>query len=392
MKKIIILNFLIVASFCSLYGRKMIVKQRVNSVDSPYKNHWFDIKPLDFILKNNPNIAYIKCFEKINFNYKQFPFSINPSQQPNQGFLYSTFILKIPDGVVQAKEGVVLIENHFIQELVWRNLFSIYVDMVSKDNKIEKVFGRVAVIAQPAYDNYFHWTIEALGRLALLEMFNVEYDYLYIPEGPKFIKDTLRLWGIPEEKIIVSTSKEFAIQADEIILPSLVVNTNHGFTKLVNYIHPYVFEYVRAKLSKAVSSEENNKFFKRIFISRKDSKIRNVINEDEIFEQLIPYGFERYELSKLSVVDQIRLFRQAEIIVSPQGTGLANIMYCNPSVKIIELYQGLCDSAIFNMAQVLNLNLTPIQTIRFENDFIKAWQGHTYMPVSIVEQVKKYLE
>lgn len=392
MKKII-LNFFIIASFSSLYGRKMIVKQRVNPVDNVYKNHWFDIKPLNFILQNNANITYEKCFDRVYFNYKQLPFSINPAQQPNQGFLNPTFILKIPNGMVQGFGGTVLIDNHFIDEMVWRKLYDKCLDIleVGQEN-IKKISGRVAVISQPAYENYFHWTTEVLGRLALLEMFNIEYDYLYVPQDSKYMKETLHLWGIPEEKIIAPTSNEFVVQADEVILPSLVANTNHGFRHLVNYIHPYVFEYVRTKLASAAKIKENINFYKRIFISRKDSKIRNVINEDEIFEQLIAYGFVRYELSELSVVDQIQLFRQAEIIVSPQGTGLTNIMYCNPSVKIIELYQGLCDSAIFNMAQMLNLKLIPISTIPFEHDFIKAWLGHTHMSVSIIEKIKKYLE
>jgi capsular polysaccharide biosynthesis protein len=172
-------------------------------------------------------------------------------------------------------------------------------------------------------------------------MHNIDYDFIIANQSNNFMKETLRLWGIPSNKIIDPYNESFCIEGEEVIVPSLVSNVNFGFVSCSCYAQPHLLRYVQEKLlNNALKEQPIVSMNKKIFISRKDSPIRNIINEDEIFSLLEPYGFVRYELSKLSVVDQIHLFNQAEIIVSPQGTGLANSIFCNKNVKIIELFSG----------------------------------------------------
>jgi hypothetical protein len=334
------------------------------------------------------------CTPSALFEFKPFPLSIDQSRQPFRGFLFPTFIVTIPNEIVQGMNGLVLIDNQCIDEMIWRDCPNTY--LVAKpihNQNILRIQGKVAVITQPGYDNYFHWHTELLSRLALLDMQGVTYDYVYAPQRSKFMKDFLKMWGIPESKIIAPTSEDFAVQADEIILPSLVCNSNHGWTQFVNYMRPELLEYVKNKLFKAAQEKniDTSQFPKKIFISRKDAPIRKVINEDEVFEKFEKLGFVRYELSKLSVAEQIMLFHQAEIIVSFQGTGLANSIYCNKKVKIIELFQGLCDCTFWNISQTLGLAYMPIQTIMFEHEFMRAWTADTYVPVSVVEKVKNFI-
>jgi capsular polysaccharide biosynthesis protein len=39
----------------------------------------------------------------------------------------------------------------------------------------------------------------------------------------------------------------------------------------------------------------------------------------------------------MSMPDQILLFQSAEFIISPHGAGLANLLFCEPGTKVIEL-------------------------------------------------------
>lgn len=64
---------------------------------------------------------------------------------------------------------------------------------------------------------------------------------------------------------------------------------------------------------------------RRVFLSRKDSRIAE--NADEIAAWLAPMGFETVYPETLSASDQIRLFRQAEIMVAIHGAGLAPLLY-----------------------------------------------------------------
>ena len=64
---------------------------------------------------------------------------------------------------------------------------------------------------------------------------------------------------------------------------------------------------------------------------------RRLLNEEEIFERLKPYGFELIIPSTLSVAEQIAVFSQAEIVVGAHGSGFSNMMFASPQAKMIEI-------------------------------------------------------
>ena len=341
---------------------------------------------LEQFLIDNPDVSYKKCSDITHFSFKPFPFSINHNNHPHAGYFHENFILNIPNALIQSPSGFIVHNDQIIKELVWKQrMHNLNVLCKVPDEFIVKIQGKVAVIAQPAYSNYWHWLTEVLCRLALLELHNIEYDFLYVNQTCNFMKQTLELWGIPNEKIIVPTHPSFCVQADQVIVPSIVSNVSFGFVPFSCYAQPELIKYVQEKLlSSALTQNPSFDMSKKIFISRKDSNIRNVLNEDEVFNILKPYEFQRYELSKLSVIDQIHLFNQAEIVVSPQGTGLANTIFCNKNVKIIEIFQGLNDCTFWYLSQQLNLNYNAIKTIDFIPDYMTAWQSPTYIPLEII--------
>jgi len=78
-------------------------------------------------------------------------------------------------------------------------------------------------------------------------------------------------------------------------------------------------------------------FSSRVFLSRTDTNFRPVGNEDEIMDVLEALGFERYVLGDLPLADQIRLFVNADTIVSPHGAGLVNMIHASDAT-VIELF------------------------------------------------------
>lgn len=358
-------------------------------------SQYFQVINVAQLLKKYPKIHYQKCFDAFNFEFEPFPLSINPDGHPNKGTFLESFILTIPNAHVQGKYGFVTVDNYFIQELMWKQMTN-HLRLLHPINPltVQKISGRVAVIAQLAYFNYWHWLTEVLCRLALLELSNTQYDYLYVATDMPYIKDTLQLWGIAREKIITPTHDHFCIQASQVIVPSLTSNNNLGFAgaQFACYVQPHLIEYVRNKLlSAALTQQAITPLNDKVFVSRKDSGIRNIINEDEIFNILQAHGFVRYELSRLSVVDQIQLFHHAQIIVCPQGTGMANSMFCQPTTKVIELFQGLNDCTFWYLSQILPMQYTAVQTTEFIPDWYTAWQRHTHIPPSIINEVLKLL-
>jgi hypothetical protein len=75
---------------------------------------------------------------------------------------------------------------------------------------------------------------------------------------------------------------------------------------------------------------------RRILVARKGST-RTIHNLEQVQAFLSRYEFETVYLEKMSLLDQILLFQSAEFIISPHGAGLANLIFCHPGTRVIEL-------------------------------------------------------
>ncbi len=354
-----------------------------------------DLITLQNIRMIDQNIEYQHCHDEIQFEFKKLPFERDHWLHPNKGKFLSSYVITIPAGLVYGLDGNILFQNALVYDFVWQNCFVpryLWKDVLGKQ-KID-ISGRVAVLAQAGWSYYYHWLVEVLGRLALLEMNNVEYDYIYVPYNKKFMKETLFLWGIDGSKII-EASDDFIVQADALIVPSLIAKTQteFGVPRLTHYIPEYILNYVKNKLIQGYKKQKkffDLKFSKRVFISRKDAAVRKVLNEQEVFKVFEKYGFQEYVLGEMSIIEQIALFEQAEIIIGSLGSGMTNIIFCNPNVKIFDIFQRRCDCAIYYMSQILGLEYHPIKTM----DFIDAHDGQydAVVPLESLTQILQYLE
>ena len=100
----------------------------------------------------------------------------------------------------------------------------------------------------------------------------------------------------------------------------------------------------------------------------------------------MPYGFQRYHLTKLSFVEQIMLFKNAEIIIGPIGSGLTNILFCNKDVQIVELYQARRDPTIWNLSQMIGIkNHRCIKTTEFID--YREGQYDTEIPLEVIQEI-----
>ena len=402
-----------------------------------------DLKIIDLkkLLQVHSEIEYIKCHDSKYFNYNKFPLSKFKELQPNEGVFAQTFILKIPNGQVFSGHGFVKVDDYIIEDclapyLSLGHLLDIMKHRLPNEEPV-RISGKVAVITRLWDDCYAHWIFNVLSRLALLELYNIKYDYLYVASDKQFMKETLSLWGIPNNKILSPFNKKFEyIQADELIVPSHIgkidsmpnqyplnwvpikeycklwkldpniiklpfefdypsINTNLPENVSVKdyflreqllcgiYFVPWATEYIRNKFLPFVENK-NYKFCKKIFISRSDASIRKMLNEDDVFAVFEKIGFARYVLSKMSALEQIALFNGADIIVGAHGSSMANIMFCKTNTKIIEIFQGRSDCAFYYLSQILHLNYYPVQTKELDNI---GGLEHTSVSLDIIQNI-----
>jgi len=346
----------------------------------------FDIVSVETILQKYKNeITYTEFMPAQEVFYDPLPFAIEEFQvkHPNHVTFDTSWVLTIPNGRVCSVNGRVLIDKKYmIRNLEWPYLkFSWYLNVLNEESpkfmNARKVSGRVAVVTCNGYWNYAHCLTDLLGRLAMLDSMAIDYDWIYIPYdcGPKFMNQILHAWGIDPSKIIEPIGEFTCIEADELIVSSFTSNlkptpycASLSLMELFSVRCPvWLAEYYKNKFLPLVSQifSNHDRFSKRVFISRKDSKWRPLHNEDDVFNLFEPYGFKRYQMSDLTFLEQVELFSNADILIGAHGAALVNILFCKPGTKIFEIFQQRADCSYMFLSQSLGLDYTPIKTVDF---------------------------
>ena len=75
----------------------------------------------------------------------------------------------------------------------------------------------------------------------------------------------------------------------------------------------------------------------KLYVSRADAMDAVMVDEAGVEIELAALGYTIVRPETSSVRDLIALFREAEIIVAPSGTALANVLFCAPDAQIVEI-------------------------------------------------------
>jgi len=76
---------------------------------------------------------------------------------------------------------------------------------------------------------------------------------------------------------------------------------------------------------------------------------------EQIQSVLTDFRIEQYVLSELSIKEQAQLFAEAELVVSPHGAGLANLVFSDDTT-IIELFGSKKSTSYHRLSQINDLN------------------------------------
>lgn len=198
---------------------------------------------------------------------------------------------------------------------------------------IQKITGYCSLY-QGLPNGYYHKFIDLIPRCYLLN----QPEYQDIPEikllytepyseterilVPRLIPDNVTLTPLTEGNQLYEIEK--------LILPTFFTEFGSGYLP-----KPYLQKLREECLPKRPSQHN-----KRIYISRAKSaqglKKRHILNEDELFNILQRFGFERYQLEDFSLLEKIELFYDAETVIGAYGGGLTHILF-SEQVNVLEL-------------------------------------------------------
>jgi capsular polysaccharide biosynthesis protein len=186
--------------------------------------------------------------------------------------------------------------------------------------------GRIAIGVTPeARGNYYHWLLDLVPRVLLLkhaaQNFS-NYDALLLNGSrANYEGEILTALGVPPEKVRYVDSRE-RFQIASAVLPSMDINA----------IAPWKVHGLRD-----LSFSGKPKQHRCLYLSRTRAAVRRIANENEISGVLRHRNFEIVEPENLSWREQVNLFAGASVIVAPHGAALANIVFCKPGTRLVEI-------------------------------------------------------
>ncbi len=342
----LLLVFLSIVSYMFCDTNEVIICY--NSFKPRFKNH-SKIITLDAVPISDKEILLLT--NEQNFSFISFP--LNPLKGKVVGTFPATFIVTLKNAKIFSHAGYVLYgkENKILYDTLW-DWEDLDDDIWSNDfefpEKLQKINGTVAVIAQKGGRNYYHWMTEALPRIYMLVKSGIKYDYLYVPFIlHEFQKVTLNMLGIDPDKIIQGES-DTLLQAEQLIIPSM---------PSISTVSPlWVIDFLQNMFSNQKKNLCKKYVSKNIYVSRKCAEQRKITNEEELITLLKQYfDIVPVILEEFSVEEQAELFCNAEIIIAPHGAGLTNLVFAKPNTLVIEIFQYRLDETFWLLSQQLKL-------------------------------------
>lgn len=198
-------------------------------------------------------------------------------------------------------------------------------------------------------ENYYHFIYDTLPYL--ISFFELKKEIhnlkllMNLPNKDKkefypFVLETLNILGI--------TGDDIMIVDNSLIYKNIYISSSYTHNIDSNLPPRKEIKDLFSRMCDLV--EDNKDLPKKIYISRRSWKHndfsnigtnyttrRKMINEDDLVESLIDQGYEEIFTEKLSMVEKIQLFKNAEKIIGSIGGGLVNVVFSKSTTKLLTI-------------------------------------------------------
>ncbi len=263
-------------------------------------------------------------------------------------------VLEVPNGRVHGTGTIIDAHDQMIgdvsREMILFNdqtKHSIFKRMMLPP--VTDVSGTVGVSAVVGSGVYWHWMVDLLPRLYLLNCYERDIapvDRIVIsPIRSKFQEETLAALQIDRSTLMETHHDQFHIRADRVLAPCITPQVPARW--MCDFLH----DELGSRLGDSTIDTPE-----LLYVSRNDAGSRRLLNEEAVMARLEPLGFRKVTMTGLRVADQAALFRNARVIITPHGSGLTNMVFSNPGTVVIELFQpayvNICYWAIADFLQI----------------------------------------
>ena len=209
--------------------------------------------------------------------------------------------------------------------------------------------GRTFLCPVRASAHFGHWLLDTFPRfLALIEAgedINQIDQFVLINTKHDFQKNMLKDLGIGPERIVRAGTRGQLYSTDEFVFVS---NPRNNYVPCA-ITFDMICSYFR-------QPRDNSLRKRKIFISRSKARWRHLLNEDEVLAFLEPMGYERVYMEDFDIREAARIMAEAEAVIAPHGSALANFVFATQGTKILELFGAHLTTELWLIANQKKLN------------------------------------
>lgn len=182
--------------------------------------------------------------------------------------------------------------------------------------------------------NFFHWFLDVLQKLEALESEKANLKdqgiLILIPWGhdTDFIRTSLEAYGL---NLYRQREGELIVLKNLAAIPDIAPPTGNYRQHIVRSLQSRLRSYWKGQHQVGAGQK------KRLYITRKNSLKRRLINEEEIYPILESHDISIVDFDGLQFHQQLRLALESEMLVSLHGAGLTHMLWMMERSKILEI-------------------------------------------------------
>lgn len=249
--------------------------------------------------------------------------------------LYEKTLFCIKNATMRGNEGILFLPDRSVtHQSAWAPEQITATDAYKKKWRGPEVFkkGNYSTLILYWGLGYYHWFNDVLSTLhGSLELMP-EDTFFLMPKGfektygGEFYLKSLSALGIQKDRLVEFDGTESWTFENFWWQPP----ASHDHT-------PGAMQWIGQKIVQSVPVGHAEKPV-RIYISRTLPSARVIANEEELFPRLLEMGFQICRLEEMPFEEQVRVFRNANVVVGPHGAGFTNLIFSQPGTHVVEIF------------------------------------------------------
>lgn len=196
------------------------------------------------------------------------------------------------------------------------------------------------------WPNYYHWFCDVLARLhRVLPRLESGMQIILPPNLTAWQKRSLELIGLPFDRCVTYAGKR-PWKVDHLVYTSPVTMTGDH--------EPESLHWVRDTIWKNLGCSPAKPGWRKLYLARKNTGSRSVVNEAELLPLLKARGFEIVDCGTMNLDEQVKLFSEAGCVVGPHGAAFANLLWVPAGAQVLEIFEpGSVRRCYWSLCQAL---------------------------------------